>query len=54
MSSLLEAVGLEHEIPEISPENIILDLPCIFCRHYGLCELWEDGRGMCFSFSRKL
>lgn len=43
---------LEQEVKELTDESAELRLPCLFCRHYQLCHLWEDGRETCASFSR--
>ncbi|MGE5606911.1 MAG: hypothetical protein ACM3YE_14640 [Bacteroidota bacterium] len=42
----------EQEVVEMATENMDFRLPCLFCRHFELCNLWKDGRETCSSFSR--
>lgn len=41
----------EEVVVESSPLVVESGLPCVFCRHQEDCELWEDGREVCLSFS---
>lgn len=43
----------EEESLQSGREMPIENLPCCFCRHQELCQLWEDGREVCNSFSSK-
>ncbi|HOJ76518.1 MAG TPA: hypothetical protein PLZ08_00270 [Bacillota bacterium] len=42
---------LEEEAVERNNETTNYPLPCLFCIHRELCDLWEDGREVCLSFS---
>jgi len=42
---------VEEEALEYEGEEPEYDLPCALCRHNEVCNLWKDGREICYSFS---